>query len=705
MKIKTLSILFSTLFLSMFLIQCSQPVELTYPVYPASDVVENYHGTDVADPWRGLEDPNSEETKAWVEAQNDVTMPYLKSLKGRNAIEKRLTELWDYEKIGTPFRRGEWLFFSRNDGLQNQSVWYKQKEGQEPEVLLDPNTFSEDGTVALSGFSVSDDGNWLAYGISSGGSDWREFKVRNVETGEDLDDHIKWVKFSGANWAADGSGFYYSRYPEPTEEERLTAANRNQKLYFHKRGTSQEEDVLIYERPDQPDWGLGGWATEDGRWLLISVWQGTDEKNRIYLKDLQSNGPIQKILDKYDASYNYIMNDGYTFYFSSNNNAPNNRVIAVDIRRPQPSNWKEIIPEKEQVMTSISAIGGKLIVEYLQDARSKVEVYSYSGEFEREVELPTIGSAGGFSGQKSDSEAFYSFSSYTYPTTIFRYDVETGVSEVYRKPDVDFNPEDYETTQVFYESKDGTRVPMFITHKKGLVLDGTNPTYLYAYGGFNISLTPGFSVSNLAFMERGGVYAVANLRGGGEYGREWHQAGTKERKQNVFDDFIAAAEYLIAEGYTSSSHLAIGGGSNGGLLVGAVMTQRPELFAVAFPAVGVLDMLRYHTWTIGWAWASDYGTSEDPEGFEYLYAYSPVHNVTEGTVYPSTLITTGDHDDRVVPAHSYKFAAELQGKHAGENPVLIRIETRAGHGAGKPTAMIIEEQADRWAFLFNHIGK
>lgn len=690
--------------LLMTLASCSRVTDFTYPVYPASDIVEDYHGTPVADPWRGLEDPNSEQTKSWVEAQNAVTMPYLASLPGRRSIERRLTELWDYEKFGTPTRRGDYTFFSRNDGLQNQSVWYKQKAGGEPEVLIDPNGFSKDGTVALSMISFSQDGRWMAYGTSSGGSDWQEFRIRDVETGQDLDDHIKWVKFSGASWAADGSGFYYSRYPEPSEEEKLTAANRNQQLYFHRRGTSQDEDVLVYERPDQPDWGFGATATEDGAYLLVSIWQGTENKNRVYLKDLRANTPVRPVLDAFDASYDYVTNNGSVFFFSTNNGAPKNRVIAVDVRRPQTWNWEEIIPENAEVMTGVEAIGDRFITTFLKDARSVVRMFDYQGIYLGEIELPGIGSAGGFSGRRSDQDAYYSFSSYTYPTTIFRYDFSSGTSEVYRAPQVDFDPADYETRQVFFQSKDGTRVPMFITHKKGLALDGTNPTYLYAYGGFNISLTPGFSVSNLAFMERGGVYAVANLRGGGEYGKPWHLAGTKERKQNVFDDFIAAAEHLIAEGYTTPEYLAIGGGSNGGLLVGAVMTQRPELFAVAFPAVGVLDMLRYHTWTIGWAWASDYGTSEDAEGFRYLYAYSPVHNVREGVTYPSTLITTGDHDDRVVPAHSYKFAAELQGKHAGENPVVIRIETRAGHGAGKPTSMIIEEQADRWAFLFANVG-
>ncbi len=684
---------------------CQRYPDFAYPTYPAADVVDDYHGTPVADPWRGLEDPNSETTKAWVEAQNALTFPYLKSLPDRDALEARLTELWDYEKFGTPFRRGTSTFYSRNNGLQNQAVWYVQTGTGEPRVLIDPNTLSEDGTVALAMMSVSHDGGQVAYGISSGGSDWQQFRIRNVETGSDWPETLSHIKFSGASWAVDGSGFWYSRYPAPAEGEALTAANRNQKVYFHRLGTEQSEDVLVYERPDQPDWGFDANATEDGRWLLISVWQGTENKNRVYVKDLRSNGPVRPVLDAFDASYEYIMNEGNRFYFMTNNGAPNNRVIAVDVTRPDPAAWTTIIPEQPEVLTGISSIAGRFVATYLKDARSQVKLYAYEGTFEREVELPSIGSVGGFSGRKTDTDAFYAFSSFTYPTTIFRYDFATGTSTEYRKPQVRFNPDDYETRQVFYTSKDGTRIPMFITHKKGIALDGNNPTYLYGYGGFNISLTPSFSISNLVFMERGGVYAVPNLRGGGEYGKEWHEAGTKERKQNVFDDFIAAAEYLIAEGYTSADHLAIGGGSNGGLLVGAVMTQRPELFRVALPAVGVLDMLRYHTFTIGWAWKSDYGSSEDPEGFRYLMAYSPLHNVREGVRYPSTLITTGDHDDRVVPAHSYKFAAELQAKHAGPNPVLIRIETRAGHGAGKPTAMVIEEQADKWAFVFSEINR
>ena len=685
---------------------CAKQQSFEYPVFPKSDVVDDYHGTPVADPWRWLEDPNSEQTQNWVKAQNDVTMPFLSSLPGRKSIINRLTELWDFPRYGSPSRAGENYFYYLNDGLQNQSILYKQSSlDVDAAVLIDPNTFSEDGTVALSSVAISENANYVAYAKSVGGSDWREFFVRDVNTGEDLSDHIEWVKFSGVSWDKTEEGFYYSRFPQPTPEEFLTAPNRNMKLYYHKLGTSQAEDILIYERPDQPDWGLYGQVTDDGNYLLINISQGTDQRNRVYVKNLtRANSQVTPLLDAFDASYSFIDNNGSTFYFRTNNEAPKYRVIAVDVRRPQPSNWSTVIAEGESVLTGITVVSNRMVASYLTDARSELLIYGFDGTFEREIELPTVGSAGGLNGRKQDNELFYSFASFTYPSTIFRYDFTTNESVVFRASDIDFNPDDYETRQVFYDSKDGTKVPMFITHKKGLELDGSNPTYLYGYGGFNISMTPGFSVGNIVWLEQGGIYAVANLRGGGEYGREWHLSGTKERKQNVFDDFIAAAEYLIEDGYTSPDKLSIGGGSNGGLLVAAAILQRPDLFGAALPAVGVLDMLRYHQFTIGWAWASDYGTSEDPEGFEYLYAYSPLHNVKEGVEYPSTLITTADRDDRVVPAHSFKFAAELQEKHGGSNPVLIRIETDAGHGAGKPTSKIIEELADRWAFLASELG-
>lgn len=689
----------------LFVGACSRQT-FEYPQFPKSDVVDDYHGTLVADPWRWLEDPNSDKTNEWIAAQNAITYPYLNSLRGRDRLEKRLTELWDYPRFGAPFRRGDSYFYYYNDGLQNQFVLYKQDDLEsEGEILIDPNLFSEDGTVSMSNVAFSKDARYVAYAKSVGGSDWREFFVRDVATGEDLEDHIEWVKFSGVSWDKDGNGFYYSRFPQPAPEELLTAPNRNMKLYYHRLGTAQSEDILIYERPDQPDWGFYGSVTDDGNYLIISVSQGTDTRNRLYYKDLRrANSPVVRLLDDFDASYSFLTNQGPVFFFQTNLDAPRNRVISIDTRRPSRNNWQTIIPEKESLLSSVSVVANRFVANYLTDARTELSIYSFDGTFERQVELPTIGTASGFTGRKNDMEAFYTFSSFTYPSTVYRYDFETHESTVFRTSDVDFNPDDFETTQVFYESKDGTQVPMFITHKKGLKLDGSNPTYLYGYGGFNISMRPGFSVSNLVWLEQGGIYAVPNIRGGGEYGREWHQAGTKERKQNVFDDFIAAAEFLIDEGYTSPSKLAIGGGSNGGLLVAACMLQRPDLFAAAIPAVGVLDMLRYHQFTIGWAWASDYGTSEDPEGFVYLYAYSPLHNVREGVRYPSTLITTADRDDRVVPAHSFKFAAELQEKHTGSNPVLIRIETNAGHGAGKPTSMIIAEAADRWAFIANEVG-
>jgi prolyl oligopeptidase len=677
-----------------------------YPESKKVDVVDNYHGTLVADPYRWLEDPNSEDTRAWVRAQNEVTFPYLKSLPGRDRIEARLTELWDYPRYGTPSKQGDRYFYSYNDGLQNHSVIYTLESlGDEPRLLLDPNSFSEDGTVSLAGMAISKNARYMMYGKSDGGSDWREFFVRDIETGEDLGTHLKWIKFSNASWTHDEQGFYYSRFPEPAPGEELTAENRDMRMFYHRLGTDQSEDRLVYERPDQPDWGLYPTVSHDGNYLLINITQGTDPRNRIYYQDIRREGrPVVALLDDFDASYSYITNDGPVFYFQTDLDAPRYRVIAIDIRNPQRSNWRNVIPEQDFVLTGISVVNNQFVASYLQDARSQVRIFNKDGSLDREVELPGIGSASGFSGERDGTEAFFAFTSYTYPTTIFRYDFTTHEYEVFRSPEIDFNPEDYVTEQVFYQSKDGTTVPMFITYKKGLQNNGRNPTYLYGYGGFNISETPRFSVSNLVWMEMGGVYAVANIRGGGEYGRDWHRAGTLGNKQNVFDDFIAAAEFLIGEGYTSSSHLGIGGGSNGGLLVAAVMVQRPELFAAVIPAVGVLDMLRYHLFTIGWAWASDYGRSDDPEAFEYLYAYSPLHNLQMGTEYPATLITTAERDDRVVPAHSHKFAAALQEHHAGNNPVMIRIETRAGHGAGRPTSMIIEEAADRWAFLAKHTG-
>ncbi|MEM1395594.1 MAG: prolyl oligopeptidase family serine peptidase, partial [Cyanobacteria bacterium P01_H01_bin.150] len=620
--------------------------------------------------------------------------------------KKRLTKLWDYEKYGIPFREGNRYFYFKNNGLQNQSVLYTLKNlDDKPEVLLDPNKLSEDGTVALSGISVSDNGKYLAYGISIAGSDWQQWKVRNIETGEDLADNLKWIKFSGASWTNDSKGFFYSRYDEPNEQTKLEEVNYYQKLYYHQLGQPQSQDTLIYERSDKKEWGFNGNVTEDGRYLIISVWLGTDSKNLVFYKDLTNpNSEVVELISKFESAYSLIDNDENIFYFQTDLNAPRGKVIAINISNPQQTNWSEIIPQTEETLESVGTINNQFVAEYLKDARSQVKIYGFKGEFVREVELPGIGSVGGFNGKKSDTETFYVFTSFTTPGTIYRYDILTGKSTVFREPTVDFNADNYETKQIFYKSKDGTQVPMFIVHKKGIKLDGNNPTYLYAYGGFNFSLTPSFSVSSLIWMEMGGVYVVANIRGGGEYGEEWHQAGMKDKKQNVFDDFIAAAEWLIDNGYTKTEKLAIAGGSNGGLLVGACMTQRPDLFGAALPAVGVLDMLRFHKFTIGWAWVPEYGSSENPEEFKTLYAYSPLHNLKPGTAYPATLITTADHDDRVVPAHSFKFAATLQAAHEGEAPVLIRIETKAGHGAGKPTAKIIEEVADKWAFLVKNLG-
>ena len=682
------------------------PSKFNYPATAKTNVVEYYHGTLVADPYRWLEDDNSPQTKAWVAAENKVTFAHLHAIPGRAAIHARLTQLWNYERFDVPFKAGGRYFYSRNDGLQNQSVLYTVDAlDARPRVLLDPNGLAKDGTVALAGLAISEDGNWLAYGTSAAGSDWEEWRVREVRTGSDLPDRLQWVKFSGASWKKDGSGFFYSRYAAPQSGDTLKGVNKFQKLYFHKLGTEQAADELVYERPDQPDWFFGGGVTEDGRYLIITVNQGTDRKNRVLYRDLTSPGaPVVELLMDFDASYDFIGNDGATFWFKTDLDAPRSRVIAIDVRQPQRSNWQEIIPPSLDTLSGVGVLNHQFIASYLQDAHTAVKVFTLDGRLVREVALPGLGTADGFGGKPGDTESFYSFTSFTTPGTIYRYDATTGTSTVFRAPKVDFDASAYETKQVFYTSKDGTRVPMFLVHKRGLKLDGTNPTLLYGYGGFDISLTPSFSVSWVAWLEMGGVFALANLRGGGEYGEDWHQAGTKLRKQNVFDDFIAAAEWLVAHQYTSPKKLAIQGGSNGGLLVGACLTQRPDLFGAAMPAVGVMDMLRFHKFTIGWAWCDDYGSSDNAAEFKALYAYSPYHNLKPGVKYPSTLITTADHDDRVVPAHSFKFAARLQEYHAGKNPVLIRIETKAGHGDGKPTAKEIEENTDELSFLKQELG-
>ena len=683
-------------------------VTLNYPTTLQTNQIDHYHGVAVADPYRWLEDDNSPATKAWVEAQNRVTFGYLEKLPQRAVLRERLAELWNYERYGVPFKQGERYFFTKNDGLQNQSVLYVAESLQaEPRVLLDPNGLSVDGTVALSGYSVSEDGNLMAYGLSAAGSDWQEWQVRDVRTGVDLPDRLKWVKFSGAAWAKDGKGFYYSRYDAPKPGEKLKGANYFQKLYFHRIGTGQGEDVLVYERPDQKEWGFGGQVTDDGRYLVIHVWQGTDRRNRVFYLDLQApEKKVVELLNDFDAHYSLVDNEGTKFWFSTDLAAPRGRVIEIDLSRPERGNWREVIPQAAETLKGVNMLNDRFVCSYLKDARSQVKVFGRDGRLEREVELPGLGTVGGFGGRQGDTETFYSFTSFNVPGTVYRYDLKSGRSSVFREPKVAFDPADYETRQVFYTSKDGTRIPMFLAHKRGLKLDGNNPTYLYGYGGFNISLTPSFSVAMLTWMENGGLYVRPNLRGGGEYGEEWHQAGTKLKKQNVFDDFIAAAEWLIASGYTRSGRLAIAGGSNGGLLVGACMTQRPELFGVALPDVGVMDMLRFHRFTIGWAWRSDYGSSESAEEFKALHAYSPLHNLRPGERYPATLVTTADHDDRVVPAHSFKFAARLQECQAKDGPpVLIRIETKAGHGAGKPTGKLIDEAADRLAFALENRGK
>ncbi len=691
---------------------CSQNAEteqeantqsMSYPETRKGDVVDTYFGTEVADPYRWLEDDRSEETENWVKAQNEVTFAHLESIPYRETIEKRLTELWNYEKISAPFKEGDYTYFYKNDGLQNQYVVYRQKGDEDPEVFLDPNTFSEDGTTSLAQLTFSDDGSLAAYSISEGGSDWRKIRVIDAETKEQLEEPLVDVKFSGISWVGN-EGFYYSSYDKPEGSE-LSAKTDQHKLYYHELGTDQSDDKLVFGGTDaEKHRYVGGYVTDDDRYLMISAANSTSG-NKLFIKDLtEEDSKLVTVLDHTDSDTRVLDNDGSKLYLVTNLDAPNQRVATVDASNPTPENWEDFIPETENVL-SVSTGAGYIFAEYMVDAVAKVKQYAYNGDMVREVQLPGVGSIGGFSGKKEADELYYTFTNYSTPSTIYKFDPDQGGSEVYAESGADFDSANYESKQVFYTSKDGTEVPMIITYKKGTKLDGSNPTILYGYGGFNISLTPSFSIANAAWLEMGGVYAVANLRGGGEYGKDWHKAGTKMQKQNVFDDFIAAAEYLIEKDYTSPERLAIRGGSNGGLLVGAVMTQRPELFAVALPAVGVLDMLRYHTFTAGAGWAYDYGTANDSkEMFEYLLGYSPVHNVEEGVAYPATLITTGDHDDRVVPAHSFKFAAELQDKAGGENPQLIRIETNAGHGAGTPVSKTIEQYSDIFGFTLYHMG-
>lgn len=681
---------------------CAQPGittgDITYPLTATVDQVDVYHGTEVADPYRWLEDLDGPATREWIEAQNDLTFSYLDEIPFRGQIRDRLEELWNYEKFGVPREEGGQYFYTYNDGLQNQSVLYTMDSlDGDARVLIDPNTFSADGTVSLAGWSPSPDGRYLAYAVSEGGSDWREWKVRDVMTGKDLDDHLEWTKFTGASWHPDSSGFYYTGYPTP-EDDALGDLNENATIYFHKLGTPQSDDPVVFARPDQPRWGFGAGVTEDGRWLLVFGSEGTARKNRLWAKNLADGGDFLPLYTDFDAQYTVIGSEEDTLYIRTTRDAPRAMVIATEVDPDGDLQERVILPQASDVLSGVTVVGERLVATYLHDAHSQVKVYDLDGLHQYDLELPAIGSVGGFAGKETEREGFFHFSSFTYPPTIFRIDYHTGKTTMFRQPEVDFDPMDYAVEQVWYDSKDGTRVPMFLVRQAEAEADFTNPTLLYGYGGFNISLTPSFSPGNLAWVEMGGVYAVANLRGGGEFGAEWHQAGTIHNKQNVFDDFIAAAEYLTNEGWTRSDLLTIRGGSNGGLLVGACMTQRPDLFAVALPAVGVLDMLRYHLFTIGWAWASDYGTVDDADQFRSLIEYSPVHNVELGRHYPSTLVTTGDHDDRVVPSHSYKFASALQRAQGGMDPVLIRIETRGGHGGGKPTSMILDEIADLWAF-------
>ncbi len=675
--------------------------KITYPETRKGDVVDVYFGDSVADPYRWLEDDRSPETEAWVKAQNEVTFGYLSKIPYRDQISKQLEDMWNYERISAPSKQGDYTYYFKNDGLQNQSIIYRKDDKGQEEIFLDPNKFSADGTTSLGGMSFSEDGSLFAYAISEGGSDWRKIIVMDAKTKEIVGDTLIDVKFSGMSWYKN-EGFYYSSYDKPEGSE-LSAKTDQHKLYYHKLGTSQKEDKVIFGGDIKRRY-VGGYVTDDNRFLVITAANST-YGNELYIKDLSAaNSPIKTIVDNYNSS-NYILdNKGDVLYISTDMDAPNSKVVTVNINAPQPKNWKDFIPETEEVL-SPSTGGGYIFAQYLKDALTQIKQYDYDGNLVRDIELPGLGSASAPDGKKNDEILYYSFTNYVTPTTIYSYEPKEGKSEVYQKPDVKFDPSAYESKQVFYNSKDGTRIPMMITYKKGTEFNGQNPTILYGYGGFGASMTPGFSVSNAIWIENGGIYAVANLRGGGEYGNKWHQAGTQMQKQNVFDDFIAAAEYLIAEKYTSPSHLAVKGGSNGGLLVGAVMTQRPELFQVALPAVGVLDMLRYHTFTAGAGWAFDYGTADDnKEMFQYLKGYSPLHNVKEGISYPATLVTTGDHDDRVVPAHSFKFAAELQAKNTGDNPMLIRIETNAGHGAGKSMTQIIQENADVQAFTLYNMG-
>ncbi len=698
MKFKYMLLL---LILSCFSLASAQ--NLQYPSTKKIDHIDNYHGTQIADPYRWLEDNNSEETGQWVEAENKLTESYLSSIPFREKLKNRLTELWNYERYSAPSKIGDNYIFYKNDGLQEQSVVYIQKglDGT-PDVFINPNTFSTDGSISLAGLSFSKDYKYATYLISKGGSDWREIYVMDAETKKLTEDKILWAKFTGASWYKDG--FYYSRYDEPKAGEELKGKNEFQKLYYHKLGTQQSEDKLIIEDKANPKRGFGAGVTDDERFLIINVWEGSSSNNGLMYKDLTKESNVKWLFDKFDAEYSLIDNVGNMFLMMTNLDAPKNKIILIDPENPSKENWQVIIPESQHVIQGASYMNGKLIVTYLQDVANHVYAYDLNGKLLYEVELSGLGTVGGFGGKKEDNETFFTFTSFTYPPTIYKYNVEENKSELFRKADVKFNMDGYETKQIFYNSKDGTKIPLFIVHKKGLKLDGSNPTLLYAYGGFNIAMQPSFSVTRIPLIENGAVYALACLRGGSEYGEEWHKAGMLDKKQNVFNDFISAAEWLIENKYTSPAQLAIQGGSNGGLLIGAVINQRPELFKVAFPMVGVMDMLRFHTFTIGWAWVPEYGSSDNPDQFKYLYSYSPLHNLKKGIDYPATMVTTADHDDRVFPAHSFKYAATLQEMNSGKNPTLIRIETKVGHGAGTSTSKTIDLYTDLLSFMFYNIG-
>jgi prolyl oligopeptidase len=681
---------------------------LKYPDTFRGPQVDDYHGTNVADPYRWLEDDVRTEKKVadWVEDENKVTNAYLAAIPQREPIRKRLTELWNYEKYSAPSKEGGKYFFTKNDGLQNQAVLYVQDSlTAAPKVVLDPNTWSKDGTIALAGLDISPDGKYMAFGKAEAGSDWAVWRVMELATGKILDDELRWIKFSSPSWSRDNTGFFYGRFPEPTKGQEYQKLAFNQKIYWHTVGTPQSEDKLIYERPDHPDWGFQATATEDGKYLVVSAWIGTDHRDRVVYKDLSDpKASFVDIIANFDNAYDYLGNDGPIFYFRTDLKAPMHRVVSIDLR-DVPAGVKEVIPQdKRDNLTHVSLLGNQFIASYLKDAQTAVKVFKLDGSFVRNVELPGVGTASGFGGQRKETETFYSFSSFATPPSTYRYDLATGTSELLRRSNVKFDPADYEVHQLFYTSKDGTKVPMFVSHKKGIKLDGSNPTLLYGYGGFNISLTPAFSISKLQWMEMGGIYAQANIRGGGEYGKDWHQAAVKLNRPKAYEDFIAAAEFLIEKKYTSTPKLAIQGGSNGGLLVGACMTKRPDLYGACLPAVGVMDVLRFHKFTAGRYWVDDYGSADNADEFKVIYSYSPYHNLKKGVKYPATLVTTADTDDRVVPSHSFKFIAELQHDQGGPAPVLARIETRAGHGAGRPTSKIIEEVADQWAFLVKNLG-